>query len=147
MDILHHPQNNSNSRLQNFIEDAIIRAAGTPMIWGTDDCCLFVADIIAEGTGIDPAEPWRGKYTSEDEAAVVMPGGIVKTVDRRCRELGWSKVPPEKADIGDIGISRNDGKPAVVIRYGEWWVGRCDGGVTYTPPDLVFLAWSVPWRR
>lgn len=33
--------------------------------YGTLDCCLFVADVILQRTGIDYATQWRGRYRSE----------------------------------------------------------------------------------
>ena len=33
--------------------------------YGTLDCCLFVADVIKDMTGIDYAAQWRGRYRSE----------------------------------------------------------------------------------
>ncbi len=40
-----------------------------PFAWGERDCALFFAGACIAMTGFDPAEPFRGKYSSELGAA------------------------------------------------------------------------------
>jgi hypothetical protein len=136
--------------LSEIIEAAIHRALGRPMTWGECDCCLFVADICRDMTNVDPASPWRGRYASKEEAHKLMPQGLVITLTKRFHELKWPRIPVNKAETGDIGIARNEGTPAAVVvksHLEDWWIGRTEEGVTYTPPEHVIMVWSVPCPR
>jgi hypothetical protein len=39
--------------------------AEMPFAWGTNDCALFAADAILANTGVDIADDFRGKYTTQ----------------------------------------------------------------------------------
>ena len=54
-----------------------------PFEWGKYDCCLFAADVVREITGVDYAEPFRGKYTAEEGAKALLEekGGLVEYID------------------------------------------------------------------
>lgn len=133
--------------MDEIIARAIERAMGRPMVWGQCDCCLWVADICAEIVGVDPAEPWRGRYDSPEGAAKIMPLGLVNTVSRRFHDLKWPRIAIRSARTGDIGIARNEGtKAGVVVKshLEDWWLGRAEDGVTYVPPEQIIMAWSIP---
>jgi hypothetical protein len=36
-----------------------------PFAWGTNDCCIFAADAILANTGVDIADDFRGKYSTQ----------------------------------------------------------------------------------
>lgn len=134
--------------MEEIIERAIHNAMGRPVVWGESDCCLWVADIAKEMTGIDPAAPWRGEYASEEEAMKLMPLGLVNTLIKRFRDLHWPRISIKTAKTGDIGIARNDETPAAVVvktHMDDWWVGRGVCGVTYAPPEQVIMAWRPKW--
>jgi hypothetical protein len=136
-----------NFTVDEIIARAIERALGRPMVWGQCDCCLWVADICQEMTGIDPAEPWRGRYASEEEAGKAMPLGLVNTLSKRFHDLKWPRIAVSNAKVGDIGIARNAmTRAAVVVRshLEDWWLGRAEDGVTYVPPEQIIMAWSTP---
>ena len=50
------------------LNETIKAALGRPFLWGEFDCCLFAADCTASVCGVDPAENYRGKYTTETGA-------------------------------------------------------------------------------
>jgi len=52
------------SELHNFIANAVTHA----FVWGEHDCCLLIADAINALTGVDLAEPYRGKYDDAHSA-------------------------------------------------------------------------------
>lgn len=43
-----------------------------PYAWGSNDCVLYAADMVAAITGIDLAEEFRGAYHDERGAAALM---------------------------------------------------------------------------
>jgi hypothetical protein len=46
--------------------DAFIREREKmPFVWGKNDCCIFAADAILANTGVDIADDFRGKYSSQ----------------------------------------------------------------------------------
>lgn len=52
---------------------AVISAAGARHFEvGVHDCALFTADCVLAMTGIDLAEPWRGKYSTYREGLGLM---------------------------------------------------------------------------
>lgn len=52
-------------------------------IWGKNDCVIFAADCVLRLTGFDPAERWRGSYSTEKEAVVLLRrhGGVTGFVN------------------------------------------------------------------
>lgn len=50
------------------------KAEREPFVWGKNDCCLWVADIVKAMTGKDFAEGMRGKYSTIEEAVEIYNG-------------------------------------------------------------------------
>lgn len=85
------------------------RAAETPFAWGSFDCLLWLADLIAERCGIDPAADLRGTYSTMLAAARVVKdaGGMTKLVEGCVAPLGIKRA--KIAARGDIAIVRIGG--------------------------------------
>ena len=135
---------------EGAIENAMARVAGRPMAWGRDDCCLWVADIVAEMTGRDPAAAFRGYATSTGALRRLGIGGLAAALAAVAAREAWPEIDPEMAVTGDIGLVGNmmsDFGGAAVIRYEGWWVGREDFGVGFLPTAAVTRAWCLPCRR
>ena len=47
------------------MQDILDKYKASEFKYGTLDCCLFVANVIKDMTGIDYAVQWRGRYRSE----------------------------------------------------------------------------------
>jgi len=60
---------------QRALHDFLLARAAVPFAWGSNDCCLFPADAILAGTGVDLADDFRGRYTTKAEAFA-----LIKTV-------------------------------------------------------------------
>jgi len=75
-----------------------------PFVWGEHDCCLFAADWVRELHGIDPAEDFRGAYTSALGAARIVGHGfsLATFVGDRFAALGFDKIPVLSASRGDL---------------------------------------------
>lgn len=82
--------------------------------WGSWDCCLFCADVLAILTGNDFGAPWRGGYSDRASALSILPCQI--------RELPeWVGLRPSRAQDGAVWWS--PGKYAEGA-LGIWWQGR-----------------------
>lgn len=144
---------NVREKIAEEIERAIDRAEGRPTEWGADDCMLWVANILRDALGADPAEPFRGRYWTERTALqVIGKGGLPAAVRRQCRALGWPGIRKiDRAEFGDIGVARNatTGAHSCVLRYNAdrsgrgFWIGRANRGIALVPDALVGVAWRV----
>ncbi len=133
------------------IEAAIAAAAGRPMAWGRDDCCLWAAGIVRALTGSDPAAAWRGYRTPGGALRRLSRGGVPAALAEAARAQGWPEIDCVDAATGDLGAvvspSRRPFQGAAVIRLDGWWVGREDGGVGFLPANAVTHAWRLPVCR
>jgi hypothetical protein len=63
------------SRLENwprFLSETLTEKATQDFVWGENDCCLFVADVLLAITGIDYGAALRGTYSTEAEALAIV---------------------------------------------------------------------------
>lgn len=44
----------------------------TTFAWGSHDCCTFAADSVMKSTGVDLMSQFRGKYSTEDGARLML---------------------------------------------------------------------------
>lgn len=135
-------------KVAEAVEHAIDRADGVVARWGVDDCTLWIADILREATGKDPAEDFRGKYDDKAKAyELIGPRGLAFGIQKRARRFGWKpirRVEVPFAQYGDLGIYRGPGVQACVLKVsGRFWIGRSGGGVAYVPNDAIVAAWSI----
>ena len=142
----------SRAALSAALDREIDRWCREPMRWGIDDCALSAANVIRQALGYDPAEAWRASHGTRDEAyRVVGRMGLGFAVRRVARAYGWGPIAPEQADVGDIGLIMQDGRPCVVIcKARGWFMGRSETGASLLPVEntanpcmSVRIAWSV----
>lgn len=130
------------------IAAALKRSCASAVVWGRDDCLMWLADIYLEATGVDPAGPWRGRYASRAGALRLLgAGGVRAAVHDAARRMGWQPVAPDQAEAGALGLIETEDGPAGVIFDGRIWVGRVDYGFSGWHGALVAEAWSVPCRK
>lgn len=116
-------------RLSERIRVALAEWCASDVVWGKSDCLMSLADIYRDVLHKDPAEPFRGRYTTERGARRVMGrGGVPGTVRAAARRMGWSRIEPAHARVGDLGVAMTANGPAGVIHYAGGWVGRHDRG-------------------
>lgn len=74
----------------------------TPFQYNVNDCCLMVANYYKSTTGIDYMEKFRGKYTTQVGAYLLMKraGGIVKILE----DAGFHEVKKTFARTGDVAL-------------------------------------------
>ncbi len=121
---------------------------GIPMSFPHDYCATFAAGIIKDAFGIDVlGNRFGGEFAaSEDDAYSENPMGLLVTVARRMRELGWRRVPAQDAPFGALAVSRSEeyGHGIAVANGEGWFVRRYDKGVRFEPPSCIVAAWHPP---
>ncbi|TIX89184.1 hypothetical protein [Rhizobium sp. P44RR-XXIV] len=120
--------------------------------WGGlngDDCLTFCATWIAEASGVDPAEKFRGTYCTEEQAAALIEaaGGMVAFADKHLRAAGIRRTKvPKHGDVGVILAPAGlDGatKQIGAIRFGNsLWLALGPAGIVGKKAEFV-AAWSV----
>ena len=137
-------------RVAGAIQHGIERAEGVMPVWGSDDCVLWVADILEEALGKDPADSFRRKYGTQEQAyKLIGPRGLAFGIHRRARRFGWKPIRKTEiplAQVGDIGVYRDyaRGVQACVLKISpRFWIGRSIKGVSYVPNERIVAAWSI----
>lgn len=95
------------------LNDFLNQRAQEPFEWGVNDCALFAADGIKAITGIDIAEDFRGKYTTETGALraikTICNGTTVEDATEYCANKHALKEWPNPlfAQRGDLVVFEN----------------------------------------
>jgi hypothetical protein len=128
-----------------------------PFEWGKNDCATFAADAILANTGIDIADDFRGKYTTQLGALKtireVTGGTSVADAAAYCAAKHGlvEHTYPLMAKRGDLVVIENDGTliAAVVHLNGFHAISVSETGLVRLPiadqngkPNVV-RAWSV----
>lgn len=66
------------------------------VVYGSLDCMLAVSDHVLRVTGIDPAAPWRGAYSSAEDAErlIAEHGTLYGLAAYAMRRAGFRTGPP-----------------------------------------------------
>jgi hypothetical protein len=131
--------------------DFLEARATTPFGWGSNDCCLFPADAIASFTGVDLADDFRGKYSSEEEAWALIEsvtgGKTVADAAAWCADKhGLSEWHhPLQAQRGDLVVALNAGNliAGVVHLSGRHVMTVAEAGAVRLPIRSIQRAWKV----
>ena len=108
--------------------------------WGSNDCCMWAADVVQAVTGTDPAADLRGRYSTEGEAHSVIDaaGGLAALAAAR---LG-PEVPVLCARAGDVGLLQQpDGTEALAACLGPHWQAVTPAGLWTVPTSWVVRCW------
>ncbi len=135
------------------LADFVAQATPRPFQWGTWDCCLMPCDAAMLVAGVDPAAPFRGKYSTELGARRALKrfagGGLAATLDKIFRDLGAPEVPVSFARRGDLGIITD---PEVLTGGLDAMMALCLGrdvgvmteeGLRFLPLSRVARAWAI----
>lgn len=139
---------------QRFVDRILLALSevSRPMEWGRDDCMLWVANILFDVTGVDPAKHWRSGYSELQAKERLGRRGILPVVLQCVREHGWKEIEPKSAQAGDVAIVKTSHKgrrvfSAMICRASgngkTWFVGRNETGATMLESAHVHRAWSV----
>ena len=112
-----------------------------PFSWGTHDCCLFAADCAVAICGKDPAQLYRGTYSTEQGAkrALIKHHGSIMAAFDACFE----QLAPTHAQRGDLVLFESPLGQTVGVVWASaiWAVGKAGVGVVERPN--VSIAWRV----
>lgn len=130
---------------------AIESRRATPFKWGSNDCCMFAADVVLAITGADIAAQFRGKYDDALGAARVLreTGGISGAVEAAAAEHGFACLPSvayaQRGDLIELDTEPNGdaGGPALGVCVGSMVAGAGEAGTVFVPPVKCRRAWRV----
>lgn len=114
--------------------------------WGTRDCALAACDAIKALTGIDPAENFRGKYSTPEEAAQLIGSDLGAFAARIAAQYGMQEVPPQFARRGDVVFvdnGRPEGGLGIVDLTGARAACASQNGSLLVPMRRWKRAWRV----
>lgn len=131
------------STWEQRLNDYLASVAGKPHEWGVHDCALHVASAIEAQTGVDLAEPFRGKYEDEDGANAAIRDAGYKSLAELVEDK-LPRVPKSSAQRGDIVLTR-DKNLAVAFGSFALAVGRDEltVGLVRVPREQWQRAWRV----
>lgn len=112
-----------------------------PHAWGSNDCALFAADLVAAQTGQDFGAPFRGRYSDREGADAILAslghGDLADLVDS-CLPRGEGR--PQR---GDVVLQPGPEGPFLTIAWGGGVVGPGASGVVLMPRAAETLFWKV----
>ncbi|MBL0374040.1 hypothetical protein JJB09_18625 [Rhizobium sp. KVB221] len=111
----------------------------TPFNWGQSDCLLFVAGAIEAMTGEDVAAPYRGKYSSFEEARALLGKSTLSFVRSQLRE----REHQTRAMGGDIGAKKEGGDWTYGVFVGPYLYVKTADGVGILPRSEAQKAFEV----
>lgn len=128
--------------------EAIEKAMRYSMVYGIDDCCLWVSDRVFEICGIDPAGPLRG-YNSKLGAAKTLKrfagAGLPEAAVRLASIAGFK--PAARPYYGNlIAVVSSVEGPMLAILWRNRWVVRAEEGVSFLPLNSAVMAWRISCR-
>jgi hypothetical protein len=128
---------------------AIEAAGAAPFAWGSNDCSLFVCDVILAMTGVDLAADFRGKYATRDEAAALIGfatdgGGLEDLVEQLCGANAMPEVEVNFAWRGDVALHDTADGPClgVIDREGGVYLTE-KHGLRFLPRGDIRRTWRV----
>jgi hypothetical protein len=127
-------------------EAFIAERLNTPFRWGGHDCGLFVADFLLATTGVDFAEPVRGKYSDAGGALktfqAIPAEGLAEFMRWTAIRFHWVVVTAETAEWGDVGILRNRRESACIC-IGPGIIAAGQKRLITKPRALASQLWRV----
>jgi len=117
------------------------------MVYGIDDCCFWISNIIKAHGGQSLVEPFL-LYDSKEKADYSLKqygnGGLLEACQKRAKQLKFKQVVVEDLIDGDIGIVTNANGHLMALRFNGRWIARTKAGVAYIMDSHTILAWRVP---
>ncbi|GEA12675.1 hypothetical protein [Alteromonas sp. KUL49] len=133
-------------RLPNWdieLAEYIESVANAPFAWGEHDCCLFAANAAKLITGIDFAQRFRGKYSTELGAARALKrygqGDLFNTL---CDIFG-EPCPILTLQRGDIALVCDGERHGVALYYSEKFLNANIDGLKAVERSSVVACWRV----
>ena len=121
------------TKLWLYVDSCISR----PFKFGEYDCCIFCGDCIQLVTDDDPMEVFRGTYSGELQANLLINklGGL----DQACSDIFGDKIKASDIMRGDLVMTETG---ALGICVGKWVASPCKpAGISF----LMRSSWSYGW--
>lgn len=117
-------------------------------VWGENDCCLFVCNVILAMTGTDPAAWFRGKYSSATWATRRLRefagGGLLEAAHKITHDLDMPEMSWPRAMRGDVAYYDAARLPALGLVTGREVVFVApDAGIARRPISDMHTVWRV----
>jgi hypothetical protein len=111
---------------------------------GQHDCALFAAGAVEAMTGVDPAERWRGRYTTlRGGARVLRRDGYADHIAATAALLR-SRAAGERAKPGDLAVVPSDDGPALGVVQGTQVYVLGPSGLHLVPISAADTVFEVP---
>lgn len=120
------------------LSDYVDRLAGRRFQWGVNDCLIMVAGAVELLTGVDHAEPYRGKYNSLVEGKKLIGKSLLRFVG--------SKLPPiepVRAVDGDVGAVKQGREWGFGVFIGAHLYVMTESGIGILPRRDAVKAFRV----
>lgn len=132
-------------RVNNWqvVFEATVKANQTKKFaYGTHDCCLWAANCAKALTGVDYAEPWRGKYTDKVSAdAFVKAGGGLEAMVTSTTKI--QPLNPLYANVGDIVLAVSNATEMLGICNGDSFLAPSATKLVAMPMSLATKVWKI----
>ncbi len=126
------------STWEQALIDFIDSKRDEPFVYGTHDCCTFIAGAVEAMTGLDPMSEFRDSYRSLASSVRALReighGDLEATIDAK-----FPIVSISNAQRGDLAFF--DGSLGVIMDGWAWFVS--DNGLDRVPRSFWIKAWSV----
>jgi hypothetical protein len=122
------------------LRETIQAAQGRPFLWGENDCCLFAADCCIAVCGIDPAEKYRGQYSTERgaKAALLRNHGSLEAAWDDC----FKRIDVRLRQRGDVVLFDSEFGRCVGVVWSGGIVAVTDDGAAYVNAEPI-IGWRV----
>jgi len=116
---------------------------------GVYDCALFMSDAVLIMTDKDPAETFRGNYTTDEQANALLEdyagGGLLEAWQKFASENGHEEISPNFAQRGDVVYWENDKGHlmGVVSLSGRTFLTATNKGMLEVPISKASKAWRI----
>ena len=121
------------------LSDYIDRLAGRPFQWGVNDCLIMVAGAVELLTGVDYAEPYRGKYGSLAKGKRLISMPLLKFVGSK-----FEPIETVRAIDGDIGAVKQGREWGFGVFIGAHLYVMTESGIGILPRRDAVKAFRVP---
>ena len=119
------------------VPEFVSRTRTGAFVWGQRDCCIWPADFVRAATGIDPAEGWRGAYSTAWEARKIITreGGLLTV---------WRNRMADFAAGSDVGVALVSGRRMGGLMAGGFFYALAEqGGVLMTRDFTLLAGWAI----
>lgn len=129
------------------VNAALQKYADAEFSYGRLDCCLFVANVIQDVTGIDYAEKWRGRYSTELGALRVIAeyGSLVALASSAFGQLKpfWSAKKGDPVLLSQAIVEQDGVGEALGVFDGDVIVYLTESGLAEAPISAARGCWNV----